>query len=61
MSKEGDSRPVKVFSNLSILDKLLLVLKHPKLGIQLPNAVDDNQSCHILTVIFNKIVQLQIP
>ena len=38
---------------LYILDKLLLAKKRPKLGIQLPNSGDDNQSCCILTVIFN--------
>ena len=41
--------------------KLLLALKCPKLGVQLPNAGDDNQSCRILTVIFNRIEQLRIP
>ena len=38
---------------LSILAKLLLPKKRPKLGMQIPNAGDDNQSCHILIVIFN--------
>ena len=40
--------------------KLLLAKKRPKLGIQLPNSGDDNQSCHILTVIFNPIKKLWI-
>ena len=33
---------------------------YPKIGIQLPTSVDDNQSCHILTVIFNLIDQLPV-
>ena len=37
-----------------------LLKKRPKLGIQIPNAGDGNQSCHILTVIFNRIKQLRI-
>ena len=50
-----------ILPNISILDKLLLVKKCPKLGIQIPNAGDDNQSCRILTVLFNQIDQLQVP
>ena len=60
MQKGVISRPVKDFSKVSIFTKLLLALKLPKLGIQLPNAGDDNQSCCILTVIVNKIEQLNI-
>ena len=52
------SWPVKLFFILPILTKLLLALKCPKLGIQLPNAGDDNQSCRILTVLFNRTEQL---
>ena len=37
------------------------LIKCPKLGIQLPNAGDDNQSYHILTVIFNLIGWLRVP
>ena len=48
-----------ISSQFSILAKLLLA-KIPKLGIQLPNAGDDKQSCRILTVIFNQIDQSQI-
>ena len=33
---------------MSILTKLLLAKKRPKLGIQLPNAGDDNQSYRLL-------------
>ena len=36
---------------------LLLAEKHPRLGIQLPNTRHENQSCHILKVIFNRIEQ----
>ena len=36
--------------------KLLLAKKRPKLGIQLPNAGDDNQSCRILTVLFIELI-----
>ena len=41
--------------------KLLLAKKFPKLGIQLPNPGDENQSCHILTVLCNQIDQLRVP
>ena len=47
--KEMISHPVKELSKCSIWDKLLHAKKYPKLGIQLPNAGDDNQSCMILT------------
>ena len=60
MSEGVISRPVKVFFKLLILTKLLLALKRPKLGIQLPNAGDNNESYYILTVIFNQIKQLHI-
>ena len=60
MAKGEISRPVKVFSKFSLLTKLLLAKKYPKLGIQLPNAGDDNRSCCILTVIFNRIEPLRI-
>ena len=60
MSNEMISRPVKGFFILSILTKLLLAKKSPKLGIQLPNGGYDNQSCRILTVILNRIEQLRI-
>ena len=46
------SRPVKGFSQTVNFTKILLALKRPKLGIQLPNSGYHNQSCHILTVIF---------
>ena len=36
--------PLKDFSKLSFLAKLLLAKNCPILGIQLPNAVDDTQS-----------------
>ena len=45
----------------SILEKLLLAKKRLKLGIHLPNAVYNNQSCHILTVLFDRIDQLRVP
>ena len=45
---------------MSILTNILLAKKRPKLGIQLPNAGDDNQSCLMLMVIFNTIEHLQI-
>ena len=48
-----------IFSKLLILDKLSISKKHPKLGIQLYKDRCDNQSCHILTVIFNLITQLR--
>ena len=51
----------KYFYKFSILDKLLLAKEHPKLGILLPNYGGDNQSCHILKVIFNKIYWLKFP
>ena len=35
--------------------------KGPKLGIQIPNAGDDNQSCHTLTVIFDQSDWLRVP
>ena len=38
---------------LSNLAKLLLVKKGHNLGIHLPNAGDDNHSCHILTFFKN--------
>ena len=61
MSKGVVSWPIKGFSKFSILAKLLLAKKRPKLGVQLPNAGDDNQSCHILTVFFNRIDHVRIP
>ena len=48
----------KDFSKFPILAELLLAKKMFKLGIQLPNTGDDNQSCHILTVLFNGIERL---
>ena len=56
----GDILPVKGFFQIINLTKLLLAKRSPKLGIQLPNDGDDNQSCHILMVIFNWIEQLLI-
>ena len=53
VSKGVISRPIKGSNKFSILDKYLLAKKRPKLGIHITNAGDDNQSCHILTVIFN--------
>ena len=41
--------------------KLLLAKKYPKLGKQIPNAGDDDQSCHILTVLFDRIDRLRVP
>ena len=38
-----------------------MLKKIPKLGVHLPNDGDDNQSCHILTVIFDQIDWLQVP
>ena len=61
MSKGVISWPVKDFSKFSILAKFLLAKGRPILGIQLPNVGDDNQSCHILTVIFDKIHWLWVP
>ena len=50
-----------VILKLSILTKILLAKKRPKLlGIQRPSSGDDNQSCHILTVLFNQTEQLLI-
>ena len=59
MSTGVISRTTKGFSKLSILVELLFAKKGPKLGIQLPNAGDDNQCCFMLTVLFNRIDQLQ--
>ena len=56
MHKEVIYQPRKGFSKLSILAMLLLAQKRPKLGIWLPNAGYDNQSCHILTVILIKLI-----
>ena len=42
-----------MFTNSQIWLSYDLLKKRPKLGIQLPNARDDNKSCHILTVVFN--------
>ena len=42
---------IRVFLKLSILAKLPLSKKRSKLGIQLPNAGDESQSCRILTVL----------
>ena len=42
-----------IFAEFSIPDKLLFAKKRPRFGIKLPDAVDDNQSCHIFTVLFN--------
>ena len=36
------------------------LLKIPKLGIQLPNAGENNQCCLILTALFNRTEQLQL-
>ena len=60
MSKGVISCPVKGFSNFPILTELLLAKRRPKLGIQLPNAGNDNQSCPILMFIFNQINHLWI-
>ena len=51
---------VYIFFKYSILDKLLLAEKCPKLGKHLPNAGYDNQSCRILTFL-NPIHQKRIP
>ena len=53
--------PSKYLAKSYILDKLLLAKKLPKLGIQIPNAGDDNQSCLIWTVIFNQINWIRVP
>ena len=53
--------PEKVLVLSPPLPKSLLTKKRPKLGIQLRNAGNDNQSCHILTVLFNRIDLLRIP
>ena len=42
-------------SKLSHLPQLILPKQLPKLVIHLPNAVNDNQSCHIFMVIFDQI------
>ena len=57
----GDLSARRIISKLSILAKLLLAKKRPRLGLQLPNAGDDNQSCHILTVIVNRVDRLRVP
>ena len=54
------SRPVKGFSKLSILAKLLLDKKCPKLGIQLPNYGEDNQSYHTSMIILNQNTWLRV-
>ena len=51
----GDVLARKSPPQFLIFVKFLLAEKCPKLGIQLPNAGDDNQSCHILTIIFIRI------
>ena len=61
ISKGVISRSVKIFSKFSILARLLLAKKCPKLGIQFPNAGYDNQSFHMLMVIFNRIEHQWIP
>ena len=48
------------FPNCQILTQLLPAKKRPKLGIHIPNAGDENQSCHILTVFLNLIEKLGI-
>ena len=55
------SQTVKVSFQIFNFGKLLPDLKRPKLGVQITNSGDDNQSCRILTVIFNWIDQLQVP
>ena len=50
-----------IFSNYQFWLSWYLLKKHPRLGTQLHNAVDENQSCHILPVNFNQIDQQQIP
>ena len=60
MSKGVISLPVKKFTKFSILAKLLLAKKHPKLGIQLPNAGDENRGFHMLTVIIRLIYWLWV-
>ena len=49
-----------IFPNFQFLLSYYLLKKLPKLGIHVPNAGDDNQSCLVLTVIFNQIEQLRI-
>ena len=61
MSKGMISWSVKGFFRYLILAKLLLAKKLPKLGIQIPNAGDENQSCLIWTVIFNQIDWVRVP
>ena len=58
MPKGVMSWPVNPPPQFLIFVKFLLAEKCPKLGIQLPNAGDDNQSCRILTVLFNRTEQL---
>ena len=55
ISKGVISRPVKLFSIFSILTKLLIAKKCPKLDIQLPNDEDVNQSYCILIVLLIKL------
>ena len=43
-----------------MLVRLLLAKKRPRLGIQLHKAIDDNQSCHILMVILDRIYKLRV-
>ena len=45
----------RISPKFTILSKLLLPKKCPKLGIQIPNNGDDNQSHHILLVFLNQI------
>ena len=49
-----------IFQNFPIVAELLVDKNRPKLGIQLPNYGDDNQSCGILTVIFYIIYRLLV-
>ena len=51
----GDLFACKSIFQMINFGKVINSKKRPKLDIQLPNTGDDNQICHILTVIFNRI------
>ena len=53
--------PKSILPTFSILDKVLLCLKRPKLCMQIPYAGDDTQSCCILTTILNQVNRLRVP
>ena len=56
----GDLSACKRIFQILNFEEVITFQKHPKLGIHILNAGDDNKSFHIITVIFNQKDRLQV-